>query len=180
MRHDHQEILTFWFETLSQSDWFKKDASLDEIIKRRFYNHLIEASRGELHYWRVSPQGRLAEIIVLDQFGRNIYRESPRAFENDVLALVLAQEVVRGGHDLNLSPLERSFAYMPYMHSESRMIHEDALKLFTALGLEESLKFEEMHKEIIDRFGRYPHRNKVLGRNSTQEEINFLEHHSGF
>ena len=124
--------------------------------------------------WRTTAEGRLAEIIVLDQFSRNVYRDTPRAFAQDVPALVLAQELVASGQDRSLSIAQRTFAYMPYMHSESALVHVQAVALFSQPGMEDNLNFELRHKAIIDRFGRYPHRNAVLGRPSTPEELAFL------
>ena len=114
-------------------------------------------------------------MIVLDQFSRNLFRDSPRAFAQDGMALVLAQEAVRFGADAALSAQERVFLYMPYMHSESVTVHEAAVQLFTRNGIQNNLDFELKHKAIIDRFGRFPHRNAVLGRASTAEEIVFLQ-----
>ncbi|MFI7918815.1 DUF924 family protein, partial [Acinetobacter baumannii] len=114
--------------------------------------------------WRKTPEGRLAEIIVLDQFSRNIYRDQPESFAYDGLALALSQEAISLQLDAQLNPEQRSFLYMPFMHSESKLIHEFALKLFQRLGNEINLSFEKKHKVIIDRFGRYPHRNAILGR----------------
>ena len=121
------------------------------------------------------PEGRLAEIIVLDQFSRNLYREDPRAFACDGMALVLAQEAVRARADRKIPLERRKFFYLPYEHSESRRIHTLAVALFESLGEPESLDYELQHKAIVDRFGRYPHRNKALGRTSTAEEIAFLK-----
>jgi uncharacterized protein (DUF924 family) len=128
----------------------------------------------ELFEWRSSPAGRLAEIIVLDQFSRNLFRDDARAFAADPLALALAQEAVAAGADLALTKVERSFLYMPYMHSESRAIHVVAERLFREKAPEYNHEFELRHKAIIDRFGRYPHRNATLGRESTPEELAFL------
>ena len=114
------------------------------------------------------------EIIVLDQFSRNLFRDSPQAFAQDSLALALAQEAISLNLDQQLSPEQRAFLYMPFMHSESKLIHEFALKLFQRLGNPTNLEFEKKHKVIIDRFGRYPHRNQILGRASTDEELTFL------
>lgn len=180
MKRKPEEILDFWFNILSERDWFVKSDDLDDMIRRRFREHLLEAGRGELFYWRDTPTGRLAEILVLDQFSRNIYRGTAEAFQNDALALILAQEMVYLGLHQELSQKQKIFSYMPFMHSESRVIHEEAMHLFTALGDEETLKFEELHKDIIDKFGRFPHRNKIVGRNSTTREEEFLKHHSGF
>ncbi len=118
--------------------------------------------------------GRLSEIILLDQFSRNIYRDKPAAFAQDALALALAQEAIAAGIASELTVDQRSFLYMPFMHSESELIHQQAVKLFSEPGLEASLEFEIRHKKIIDRFGRYPHRNEILGRTSTVEEQQFL------
>ncbi|MCO7150221.1 DUF924 domain-containing protein [Vagococcus lutrae] len=175
-----QEVLDFWFKEITPSDWFKKDASLDEEIRQRFLKTLEQAKQGELFEWRNSIEGRLAEIIVLDQFSRNIYRNDHRAFAQDSLALILAQEAVYGEERMKLSAAERSFLYMPFMHSESLKIHETALKFFSEPGLEKRLKYENMHLDILKKFGRYPHRNALLGRKSTDEEIIFLQSDNGF
>lgn len=172
MRSD--EVLKFWFEDLNQKDWFAKNPELDEKIRLHFGNIHRQAAMGELDGWRGSAHGRLAEILILDQFSRNIYRDDARAFAWDGMALVLAQEIVHLRLDGELDVSEKAFAYMPFMHSESRAIHEKAVQLFSQPGLEFNLRFEIRHKEIIDRFGRYPHRNASLGRKSTNEEIAFL------
>ncbi len=169
------DILKFWFETLTPSQWFRKDAGLDRKISQAFSELHRQAACCELYGWRRSPEGRLAEIIVLDQFSRNIFRDTPEAFASDPLALALAQEAVASGADSAMSATEQSFLYMPYMHSESAVIHEIAMNLYDQEGLEENLEFERRHKAIIDRFGRYPHRNIILGRPSTPEEIEFLK-----
>jgi uncharacterized protein (DUF924 family) len=168
------DILHFWFEELTEKQHFVKDPALDAAMRARFGSTLEAASRCELFAWRTSPACRLAEILVLDQFSRNIFRDTPRAFAQDVLALVLAQELVASGQDQHLPLKQRVFAYMPYMHSESLLIHEQAVQLFAQPGLESNLEFELRHKTIIERFGRFPHRNHVLGRASSAPEIAFL------
>lgn len=170
-----EQVLKFWFEELTPQQWFGKSDELDALIKVRFTQLLNSASQCELFEWRQSAEGRLAEIIVLDQFSRNIYRDQAKAFAQDPLALALAQEAVSVGADKLLSDQQKAFLYMPYMHSESKAVHEQAVKLFSQPGLEGNLDFEMKHKVIIDEFGRYPHRNEVLGRNSTPEEIGFLK-----
>jgi len=169
------DVLQFWFESLTPAQWFAKDPELDQEITSRFQRLHERANVGELYGWRKTGQGRLAEIIVLDQFSRNIFRDTPTAFSQDALALVLAQEAVSAGADRSLEATWRAFLYMPYMHSESSLIHEVAVELFDQEGLEENLRFEFQHKEIIDRFGRYPHRNAILGRQSTPEEVEYLK-----
>lgn len=170
-----QDILAFWFEELSPKQHFSKDTALDERMRTRFGALLETASADGLQAWRVDAPGRLAEIIVLDQFSRNIHRDTPRAFARDALALKLARELVAQGEDRALPLVRRVFAYMPYMHSEDLAAHAEALPLFSQVGLEENLRFLRLHTAIIERFGRYPHRNAVLGRASTPEELAFLQ-----
>jgi uncharacterized protein (DUF924 family) len=167
-------VFKFWFQEIDRSLWFKKDPDFDKLLAERFGDLHTRVCAGELSAWRESAPGRLAEIIVLDQFSRNLYRNSAKAFAQDGMALVLAQEAVHCGADLALPAQERVFLYMPYMHSESPLIHEAAVQLFTSTGIAGNLAFEMKHKTIIDRFGRYPHRNAVLGRASTPEELAFL------
>lgn len=169
-----QSILHFWFTELTPKQHFAKDAALDEAIRTRFGATLEAAAQCELFAWRATPEGRLAEIVVLDQLSRNVYRDTPRAFAQDALALVLAQELVASEQDRSLPVDQRIFAYMPYMHSESALVHAQAVALFAQPGMEDNLDYELRHKAIIDRFGRYPHRNAVLGRSSTAEELVFL------
>ena len=168
------DVLHFWFDELSPKQHFDKDEKLDQLIRVRFAEIHRAGSQGELYEWRKTPEGRLAEIIVLDQFSRNLFRDSAQAFACDGMALVLAQEAVRLDTDQVLPQAKRVFLYMPYMHSESRAIHAMAEQLFRQLGIAENLKYELAHKAIIDRFGRFPHRNAVLGRESTVEEREFL------
>lgn len=172
-----EEVLEFWFQTLGPSDWYTKSDTLDARIKEQFEPVLSRIVAGETSAWRDAAAGRLAEIIVLDQFTRNMYRGKPASFAYDPLALILAQEAVRSGADKALGDQQRAFMYMPYMHSESLLVHEEALILFADLP---NLSFEKKHKAIIDRFGRYPHRNEVLGRTSTAEEIDWMKENSGF
>ncbi len=168
-------VLAFWFEEIEPRQWWAVDAAFDAVIRTRFGALHRAAAQGELWAWRATPQGRLAEVIVLDQFSRNMHRETPLAFAADPMALALAQETVAGGHDQALPPERRVFLYMPYMHSESAVVHEEAVRLFTALGIANNVDFELRHQSIITRFGRYPHRNAILGRASTPEELAFLQ-----
>ncbi len=171
-----QKILDFWFQELSSEMHFSKSAELDQNIRNRFLEIHTQILAGRTKVWRKTSEGRLAEILVLDQFSRNMFRDSAEAFANDVLALELAEAAIDAGDDQKLPMEQRKFFYMPLMHSENRRIHEKAVKLFSQKGLEESLKYELLHKQIIDRFGRFPHRNKVLGRSSSHEELEFLKH----
>jgi uncharacterized protein (DUF924 family) len=169
-----QDILHFWFEELNDTQRFAKDPALDATMRARFGAALQTAARAELFGWRSTPDGRLAEIVLLDQFSRNIYRDTPGAFAQDPQALTLAQELVASGLDQTLPLAQRIFAYMPFMHSESLLIHAQALPLFAQPGMQGTLAFENKHKTILERFGRYPHRNAILGRVSTPEEQVFL------
>lgn len=168
-------ILTFWFEETAPKQWWGGSDEFDRQIASRFGAVHAAAERCELYGWRETPQGRLAEIIVLDQFSRNIFRNQARAFACDALALALAQTAVALHADQVLTIGQKAFLYMPYMHSESPTIHTLAVTLFSQAGLEGNLDFELRHKNIIDRFGRYPHRNAIIGRTSTPEEIDFLK-----
>ena len=173
-----KEVIRFWFEELKPEDWFKKSEALDQEMRESFEELYWKASRGELFHWRATAEGRLAEILLLDQIPRNIFRGTAQAFATDSLALVLAQEGLTQAQELLV--VQRGFFYMPFMHSESLTIHEEALRLFDQPGLEKRLKYEKMHMDILQQFGRYPHRNAILGRPSTKEEEEYLKEHSGF
>lgn len=171
----YNEVLDFWFNELEPKQWWQKDEGLDSMIQKRFGALHFQAKSGELFTWRDTAFGSLAEVIILDQFSRNIYRDTPEAFASDPMALALAQFSISKGFEKELSDIQCSFLYMPFMHSESKLIHVEAIKLYEALGIKNNLDFEHKHKMIIDRFGRYPHRNKILGRQSTEEENEFLK-----
>ena len=170
-----QSVLDFWFQEIEPAQRWKKDDVFDRQIEQRFGEMLRQAGQCELYTWRATAGGRLAEIIVLDQFSRNVYRDTPAAFAQDPLALALAQEGVRAGVHEELSEAERTFFLMPYMHSESAAVHIEAEKLFKTFTPAGNYEFELKHKVIIDRFGRYPHRNAILGRQSTEDELVFLQ-----
>ncbi len=171
----YQEIIKFWFEDIEPSQWWVKSDDFDRLIHKRFASVHGLAIRGELFTWRETAEGRLAEILVLDQFSRNMFRDTAQAFAYDPLALVLAQEAISVAADEKLSPLQRSFLYMPFMHSESLTIHHEAVELYLKNGIQNNLDFELKHKKIIEMFGRYPHRNSILGRQSTEQEVEFLK-----
>lgn len=178
------DVLAFWFgeppTTQARGEWFRKDPAFDERIRSRFGALIDSALAGGLMDWDATPAGALARIVVLDQFTRNTGRDTPRAFAGDALALAAAQALVARGADLQLPPLQRSFAYLPYEHSESAQVQRESLRLFNALAAAEpamagALLYAQKHAEIIQRFGRYPHRNAILGRESTAEERAFLQ-----
>lgn len=181
-----QAVLDFWFGAPQSPEngharevWFRKDAAFDAEIARRFGPTIEAALAAGLEEWDDTPRGTLARIIVLDQFTRNVFRDTPRAFAGDAFALAAARRLVVDGTDLTLPPYERSFAYMPFEHSEDLVAQDIGVQLFSALAkqhsaLEDMLQWSVRHREVIARFGRFPHRNAILGRVSTPEEIEFL------
>ena len=170
----YQEIIDFWFHEIEPAKWWVKDHDFDQLIRDKFLSTYNRAKVCELYSWRATAKGRLAEVIILDQFPRNMFRGTVSSFATDSLALTLSQEAVSVGADVDLNAAEKSFLYMPFMHSESLEIHQQAVKLFEKCGNESNLKFELKHKEIIETYGRYPHRNDILGRESRPEELTFL------
>ncbi len=175
------EVLRFWFEETQPAQWWQADPAFDARIGQRFASLHRAVAQAEMDVWRATPAGRLAEVIVLDQFSRNLHRGQAQAFVCDAMALALAQQAVAAGADRLLPAPQRAFLYMPYMHSESRQVHKQSEQLFMALGAEGNLRAALQHKAIIDRFGRYPHRNVALGRvSSAQEEAFLLEPGSRF
>ncbi len=169
------QVLNFWFDEIDHSLWFSKNTEFDRLVKERFLLTYHFVKEGQSAEWRTTPEGRLAQVIVLDQFPRNMFRDTPEAFATDATALAVAEECVLNHEDKKIPLEKRGFLYMPYMHSEDQKVHETAVTLFSQESLEENLRFELLHKKIIDRFGRYPHRNKILKRKSTPEEIEFLK-----
>lgn len=170
-----QTILDFWFSEAARQFWFAQSDAFDQTIRDRFAALWQQASLSELDHWRDTPEGRLAEIIILDQFSRNLFRGCAQAFAQDGMAVALTQEALRQTGWTGMPPAQRKFMLMPLMHSESRAVHARAVPLFQRHTDPETLDFEIRHKAIIDRFGRYPHRNAVLGRQSTPEETAFLQ-----
>ncbi|MEM1365736.1 MAG: DUF924 family protein [Pseudomonadota bacterium] len=168
-------VLNFWFTEHGESDWWQGGPAFDAKVSDNFAETLAAAGAGELSHWRDTPHGRLAEIIVLDQFSRQIHRGFGQAYSYDRQALALAQEAVRQGYDQQLTAEQRHFLLMPYMHAESLKVHDDGLPLFKALGLDDAFKFATGHRDVIERFGRYPTRNAALGRENTPAEAAYLD-----
>jgi uncharacterized protein (DUF924 family) len=168
-----EAIIDFWFVELKPADWWSAKPELDRVIAERFGETHVRLALGEGFSWRESSEGRLAEIIVLDQFSRQLFRGEARAFAQDGMALVLAQEAVAGGFDMRLPAERRAFLYMPFMHSESLLVHDSVQPLLAALG-GEFLESAEGHLGVLRRFGRYPKRNIALGRSSTEEELAYI------
>jgi uncharacterized protein (DUF924 family) len=172
---NYDDVLSFWFDEIDPSKWWIKNTSFDQLIEEKFLVLHGQANNCELFEWRSSAKGRLAEIIVLDQFSRNIFRDTAKAFLSDQLALALSQEAISLGKHHDLNNIERTFMYMPFMHSESLRIHDVAVELFKGNGIQSNLDFEIKHRYIIEKFGRYPHRNAILNRVSSVEEVEFLK-----
>ena len=172
---DSEQVLNFWFVEHGAKDWWMSGPEFDEKIRQRFGAYMHRAEASEFHVWRETSQGRLAEIIMLDQFTRQVYRGSARAFASDTLATALTQEAIRAGAFDELAGDQRSFLIMPLMHSESLAIHDYAKPYFEALDSQETLDSELRHRAVIERFSRYPTRNAVLGRENTPEETEYLE-----
>lgn len=182
---DALAVLEFWFGAdpaayaeRGRSLWFVKRAAVDEEIRRRFAAVHSRAVNGELDDWCETPQGCLALVIVLDQFSRNLYRDSPLAFAADAKARDIASRAIGCGFDLKLAPLQRGFLYLPFEHSEALADQQRSLQLFESLRdfpeTAEMVRYAQRHYDVIERFGRYPHRNAILGRPSTKDEIAFL------
>jgi len=182
MRETKNDVLEFWFEELAPQQWFQASDATDEAIKERFSAIHEMAVDGACDEWAVDVDGALALIIILDQFPRHMFRGTPQAFATDKKALLIAKEAISKGFDQVLNPTKRGFMYLPFQHSEVLTDQRRSVELY------ESMKdvnptghmYAVRHFEPIDKFGRFPHRNDVLGRDSTEEEIEFLKTHKGF
>jgi uncharacterized protein (DUF924 family) len=176
-----QQVSDFWFVENGPDQWFKKDPDFDAAIRNRFAPAIAAAREGRLEAWVDEPSSGLALVLLIDQFSRNVFRQSPLAWSADWRALALTKQAVARGDDAAMTASERKFLYMPLMHSEVLADQERCVELFTVLADEhpesEARSHESAirHHEIIARFGRFPHRNVVLGRASSVEEIAFLE-----
>jgi uncharacterized protein (DUF924 family) len=173
------DVLHFWFREVQPAQWFRRDERVDAAVKER-YAHVYDSIRGMRPEEHDDPMRALAAVIVLDQFPRNMFRGAPRAFESDELALATSRAAIERGFDRALNANERMFLYMPWQHSEDRAAQARSVELFATLGQEEALDYARQHQEVIDRFGRFPHRNQVLQRTSTADELEFLKTHPGF
>ncbi|CDZ46363.1 DUF924 family protein [Neorhizobium galegae] len=168
------EVFAFWFRELTRKDWFEKNEALDEAMRRHFAATHLSLARGELDAWRTSPENRLAAVIVLDQLSRNLYRGTPLAFATDWLALREARLAIEAGADMAVLPEQRSFFYLPFEHSEVLADQDRSVELFALLGDADYLDYAERHRLVIREFGRFPHRNALLGRESTAAELEYL------
>jgi uncharacterized protein (DUF924 family) len=187
------QILSFWFKEQELSapqidrrmdTWFSEDSVFDHEIEKEFLGDIERATKGELNHWADEPRGRLALILLIDQFRRNIYRNTAKAFSSDKLALKLCVEGAMNKKDKGLTPIQKVFFYMPLQHAESAKVQAKSVELFTRLAESVSptyretfltiAQFAELHRDIIEQFGRFPHRNELLGRENTPEEDEYL------
>lgn len=183
MHPDAAEVIDFWFGSTAPTQprevWFRKDEAFDALIRARFGPRIEQALAGGLADWDATPHGALARVVVLDQFTRNVFRGSARAFAGDTLALAAARAAVARGDDRRLAPVMRPFVYLPFEHAEDAAAQAESLRLFGALAAAhpeqaDLLEWARRHAAVIERFGRYPHRNEALGRESTAAEAAFL------
>jgi uncharacterized protein (DUF924 family) len=172
---DIAAIWDFWFAPAHEAKWYEKDAAFDAEIRARFGKLHEAAAAGALDHWPVSAHGALALILLLDQFSRNLHRNDPRAFAGDAKALAVAELAVSRGFDRGFPFKAQQFFYLPFEHAEDLAAQQRCIELFTACANDEGLKYAIAHRDIIARFGRFPHRNAALGRTTTAEEIEFLK-----
>ena len=169
-----EDVIQFWFVEHGNDDWFGGKPEFDARLAADFGETHPHVARGEAWQWRKTAEGRLAEIIVLDQFSRQLHRGSGKAFAQDKMALVLAQEAIAQGADQAVEPVRRAFFYLPFMHAESLVIQDEGIGLYEALGDAEQLDYMRNHRDVVGRFGRFPFRNTALGRESTREELAYM------
>ncbi len=170
-----EDVLDFWFDSRNRPFWFKKRASFDDAVRQRLGALHEAAAAGRLEAWRSTPEGAVALVILLDQVPRNIHRNTPRAFATDPAALAVAKAAVEAGFDRDLDTDRKLFLYLPFEHSENLADQERSVELFSAMGSAKHTDYAVRHRDIIARYGRFPHRNAVQGRESTAEELAFLE-----
>jgi uncharacterized protein (DUF924 family) len=174
------EVLDFWFADGMDKRWFRATPAFDAEVRRRFVERWRQAADGELDAWAASARGALALVIVLDQFPLNMFRGQPESFSTEARAVAVARGAIERGFDRVLAPRQVAFLYMPLMHSEELADQDDAVALFEAAGLADNLRFARHHRDLVRRFGRFPHRNAILGRESTPEEVAYLASREAF
>ena len=168
------EIIAFWFAETVQPLWFAATPAFDEALRARFLATYRAAAAGQLTDWETTPEGALALVIALDQFPLNLFRGRAESFATEAAARAVADRAIAGGFDRALPPEQRQFLYLPFMHGEALADQERSVRLYQQPGLEDSLRFARHHHALIQRFGRFPHRNSILGRASTAEELAYL------
>lgn len=175
-----QDIIQFWFSTPMNQHWFSATSDIDQKIRENFQTHWQEARKGRHDGWKKNAEGCLALIILLDQFPLNMFRGNSESFVSEKQAVAICKHAIKHGFDEQLSKQELSFLYMPLMHSESMSDQNLAVEKYTKAGLESNLRFAKHHRNLIERFGRFPHRNNILGRESRAEELSYLSSKEAF
>ena len=176
----YQQIVEFWFAEETSKLWYNSNPEFDQLLTDRYLETWQQAARGELDHWMESAEGCLALVIILDQFPLNMFRGQAKSFSTEAKSREVAAVAIEKGFDQNLPLEQRAFVYMPYMHSESLADQDRSLELFDVPGLEGSLRFAHHHRAIVEKFGRFPHRNKALGRTSSEAEIDYLNSKEAF
>ena len=174
------DVLTFWFSERVKPLWFNSTQEFDDELSEKYLETCQAALNGQLSAWEETPQGALALILCLDQFPLNMFRNQPESFAGEALSRQVAARAIEKGFDQSLDDTQKAFMYMPYMHSEDMADQDKVLELFSNAGLGDNLKWAKHHREIVVRFGRFPHRNAILGRESTPEEIAYLQSDGAF
>lgn len=175
-----ETLLECWFSPNVEKRWFRATTEFDDTLHRRFENWVQAALNGELEHWAETPRGALALVILLDQLPLNIYRDKPESFAGEALAREVAGNALSKGWDRELGDKQKAFLYIPFMHSENLADQNRSVELYRQAGLEGNLRWAEHHRNIIRRFGRFPHRNAILGRESTEEERRWLNSKEAF
>ncbi|MDD3517327.1 MAG: DUF924 domain-containing protein [Chromatiales bacterium] len=180
MMAEYREVLDLWFSEAVRPLWFRSTPEFDARLRDRFLHVWEAAARGDLDHWRGSPEGALALVIVLDQFPLNMFRGEARSFSTEAMSREVAEQAIDKGWDRELDAAGKAFLYLPFMHGESLADQERSVQLFRDAGLADNLRWAEHHRDIIHRFGRFPHRNAVLGRENTPEESAWLRSEEAF
>ncbi|MET0071741.1 MAG: DUF924 family protein [Candidatus Thiodiazotropha sp.] len=181
MNHDEQDqLIDFWFSDRVRPLRFKSTAEFDREIRDLYFSLWQRAQRGELEQWKTSKEGCLALVILLDQFPLHMFRGQAEAFATEQQSRDVADQAIEAGFDRQMPAAWRAFLYLPFMHSESLADQDRSVALFAAAGLESNLKWAKHHRELIRRFGRFPHRNEILGRESSADEIDYLKSDGAF
>ena len=177
---DYQEIIDFWFSEQTRPLWFNSTSEFDAQLKEKYLAVYTEAKDLKLKSWQSNPLGALALVILLDQLPLNVFRGQPQSFATEALSREVSEQAINQGFDAELTTEQKAFLYMPYMHSENLADQEQSLILFNQEGLEGNYRFAQHHYEIVKQFGRFPHRNKILGRENTEAEIDYLNSDKAF
>lgn len=177
---DHEEVLEFWFSDAVKPKWFQSTPDFDRILTERYAQLWESACSGRLAAWSETPRPALALVIVLDQFPLNMFRGKPESFKTEAASREIARQAIANGFHEQLSGEQKAFLYMPFMHSEDLDDQDYAIQLFEEAGLHDNVKWARHHRDIVQKFGRFPHRNRILGRESTREERAYLSSDEAF